>query len=243
MMKVKPGLTRCSRSVLDLLFPRLCGGCGERLALDERLVCARCQLALPLESQRDWDFNRRRALWDDHRQLVRMGALARYARDNVASELVRSLKFRRHYALGDWMGRTAVALLGDTNLFEGVDVLIPIPLTPARQHLRGFNQAEAIARGMAAELHIPVRTDVLVRLRDRESQTHFSLRRRLENADHVFALRTGEGLQGLHIMLVDDVMTTGTTMLGALEVLEQLPDVRISTFAWAWAHLPAPAHT
>lgn len=230
------------RSLTDLLFPRLCCGCGERLALGEQLVCSRCQLSLPLETNHDWDFNRRKALWIDHERLVRMGALTRYQRGNVASELVRSLKFRRHYLLGEWMGRTAVQLLRHTNLFEGVEVLVPIPLTRQRRFLRGFNQAEAIARGMASELGIPVRTDVLRRIYDRESQTHFTLAQRLENADHVFALQSDSDLAQRHVMVVDDVMTTGTTMLGAIEALEAVPTVRISTFVFAWVYMPAAAH-
>ena len=213
------------------------------MALHEHFVCARCQLDLPLESQRDWIYNRRKMLWDDHKQLVSIAALTRYDRGNIASEIVRSLKFRQQYKLGEWMGQMAVKMLRETALFEGVDCLIPIPLTDGRKHSRGFNQAEYIARGMATELHIPVRCHVLRRLRERESQTHFNLVERISNADHVFSLADASGLRGQHVMIVDDVMTTGTTMLGAIDCLETVPDIRISTFTWAWAHLTAPAHT
>ncbi len=230
-------------SLLDLLFPRTCCGCGERLARGEQLVCCTCQRELPLEKNLDWELNRRKMIWSSHKRLIRMGALAKYERDNIAAHLVRSLKFHRRYELGEWMGRLAARKLRATGLFDDVDCLIPIPLTRSRQHSRGFNQAEAIAKGMADELKIPIRTDVLRRTVNRESQTHFAVPQRLENAQRVFRLVRSEGLQGQHVMLVDDVMTTGTTMLGALEELEALPDVKISTFAWAWAHVPPVAHT
>ena len=230
-------------SLVDLLFPRLCCACGERLAIGENLVCAGCQLQLPLEVNHDWRYNRRRLIWSDHLQLERMGALTRYERGNRASMIVRNLKFRRQYELGAWMGRTAVQRLQGTGLFEGVDLLIPIPLSERRLHSRGFNQAELIARGMADELGIPIRTDVLKRVVARESQTHFAVPKRLGNAENVFKLITSDGLRGKHVMLVDDVMTTGTTMLGAIEVLEAIPDVRISTFTWAWAYVLPPVHT
>ena len=231
------------RSLGDMLFPRLCCGCGERLSIGEHFVCSTCQLHLPLEINHDWQFNQRRMIWSDHLQLFSVAALTRYERENIASHIVRSLKFHRRYELGDWMGRTAVLLLRDTGLFEGVDVLVPIPLSKRRLRSRGFNQAEAIAKGMTAALNIPVRTDVLKRMKDRESQTHFSVPQRLENADKVFHLNSTEGLQGKHVMIVDDVMTTGTTMLGAIELLEQVPDVRISTFAWSWVSVIPPVHT
>lgn len=229
-----------AQSLKDLLFPRLCGGCGHRLALGEQLVCARCQMTMPVETNQDWEYNRRKSQFE-YSCLIRMGAFTRYERGNVASEIVRNLKFRHHYELGEWMGRKAVLQLRDTHLFDTVDLLVPIPLTESRLHSRGFNQAEAIARGMAAELGIPVRPDILKRLRDRESQTHFTLVQRFENADHVFTLGPHNDVQGCHLMVVDDVMTTGTTMLGAIDVLKKIPDVRISTFAWAWAYVPAPA--
>lgn len=220
-----------------MLFPRLCGGCGERLSIGEQAVCTSCQLKLPLEKNHDWELNPRRVIWNDHQCLARMGALTKYERDNIASNIVRSLKFHRHYELGAWMGRTAVQLLRNTGLFDGIDLLIPIPLSKSRLHRRGFNQAEVIAQGMAQELGIPMRTDVLRRIIDRESQTHFEIPKRLNNADKVFRLNCADGLAGQHVMIVDDVMTTGTTMLGAIEELEAIPDIRISTFAWAWARI------
>ena len=227
-------IERWCQSCADFLLPRLCAGCGRQLALQERLVCAHCQLTLPLETNHDWLFNHRKMLWSDHTALQRMAALVRYERDNIASEIVRSLKFRRQYKLGDWMGRTAVKLLDDTGLFSDIDFLVPIPLTRQRLHVRGFNQAEAIARGISAESGIPLCTDVLRRLREKESQTHFTFVERLSNADHVFAASNYEALTNRHIMIVDDVMTTGATMLGAITALETIPDIHISTFAWAW---------
>ena len=90
---------------------------------------------------------------------------------------------------------------------------------------------------MGERLGIPVLTRSLRRVVERESQTHFTHDQRLLNARHVFELQEADGLEGRHVMLVDDVMTTGTTLLGALEVVEQVPRVRISCFAWAWVML------
>ena len=175
--------------------------------------------------------------WADHERLERIGALMRYEHGNVAAHIIHALKYYRHFELGPWMGRMAVERLVESGLFEGVDALLPLPLTRARRRFRGFNQAEYIACGMAEVLGIPVLTRTLRRVAERESQTHFTLNQRLQNARHVFELQEADGLEGRHVMLVDDVMTTGTTLLGALEVMEQLPDVRISCFAWAWVML------
>ena len=112
-------LKRWGREVLELLFPRQCCGCGQRLASGEQLVCMECQCCLPLETLRDWEFNRHKVALGSHPALFRVGALTRYDRTNISAELVRSLKFRRRHELGNWMGRVAAELLGDTGLFEG----------------------------------------------------------------------------------------------------------------------------
>jgi len=225
------------RSVKDMFLPRFCSGCGQRLALGEELVCSECIATLPLEVNYNWEYNQRMNRWATHERLVRVGAFTRYEHDNSAAHIIRSLKYNRRYLLGPWMGRTAAQHLASSGLFDGVDALVPLPLTPARRRYRGFNQAELIAQGMSEVLGVPVLTKVLKRTADRESQTHFSLQGRLTNASHVFEVDEVEGLGQKHLMLVDDVMTTGTTMLGAIEALEAHTDVSISCFAWAWVTL------
>lgn len=229
-------MSRLFRSLLDLLFPRTCCGCGRVLALDEQLVCPACLRGIGREKLHDWQCNPYFARLDAHEALVRVGAFAVYVRGSIAARLVQRLKYGRHYELGVWMGMWAARALQPTGLFEGVDALVPLPLTRRRQRWRGFNQSEMIAEGMARVLGLPVRTDILRRTLDRESQTHFHAERRRTNAARVFEA-TGTDVHGQHLMLVDDVMTTGTTMLGAIRALEGNADTRLSVFVFAWTPL------
>lgn len=172
-----------------------------------------------------------------------MGALCIYLRDNAAARLVHEVKYARNYELGLWMGRLAARRLGSSGLFEGVDALVPLPLSGKRRRHRGFNQAEAIAEGLGQELGIPIRDDLLFRKADRESQTHFRLADRFRNGQDIFSLVDGADARDCHLMLVDDVLTTGTTMMSAVTELEKLPGVHISTFAWAWVNLSSEVWT
>ncbi len=227
-------------SLLDLLFPRDCCSCGQSLARTEQFICPRCLMQLDRDTELDWQNNRRILLWREHQALQRMGAFAFFRRKSIAANMIHELKYHGQHELGVWMGHLAATELKDSGLFDGIELLVPIPLTWQRQMHRGFNQAERIAAGMSQVIGIPVETRVLRRLRNRESQTHFTLRQRLNNASHVFGL-TKEAHQrasGKSVMLVDDVMTTGTTMLSAIQAMEELPDVRLSAFAWSWVHLP-----
>ena len=225
--------------LFDFLFPRTCAICDTRLAFSEQFVCPRCLLELPFELvTSDWELNRHVFLWrSEHPSLVRMGALCIYHRENSAAHLVHSLKFEHNRHLGVWMGRLAAKRLAASGLFEDVDAFVPLPLSRQRQRSRGFNQAEAIAKGLSLQTGIPLRKDLLIRHANRESQTHFQLADRFRNGRDLFSLTAGAEASGQHLMLVDDVLTTGATMMSAVTALETLPEVRLSTFAWAWVNM------
>lgn len=230
---------RLGQEMIDLLLPRECPCCGQRLTIDEQVVCAECLMRLPWETKHDWTHNPRMVIRDGHPSLQRIGALMRYQRGNAASQIIRQLKFHHRPDLGLWMGRLAAKQLQASGLFDGVEVLVPIPLSRIHLFTRGFNQSEWIARGMAEALGITIRTDVLKRRKGHESQTHFTYEERLKNADNAFkSTAQVQTLAGHHVMLVDDVITTGATMLNAIRALEKTEGIRLSSFAWAW--LPHP---
>ena len=199
-------------------------------------MCPRCMMQLSLEQDYDWRNNQRMLFWREHTVLQRMGAFAQYRRKSIVAHIIHHLKYYHHYELGPWMGRWAATTLQPTGLFEGVDALVPIPLTTKRLHWRGYNQAEQLARGLSEVLGVEVRTDILRRVANRESQARLPLEYRRKNVRHIFSLNPDAHPEGLHLMLVDDVMTTGATMMAAIKELEQVPDIQISVFVWSWTH-------
>lgn len=237
------------RSLLDLLFPHSCCLCGRRLALHEKHVCPWCVRQFKLNPDINWIINSRMAPMYSHRAVQRIGAYAIYRREGAVARLIQRLKYSGRYELGQWMGRLAATELKDTGLFDDVDVLVPIPLSWRRRLRRGYNQSELLAKGISEVTGIPVRTDILRRTVHNMSQTRVEYMQRYTNACDIFALRprvSPDSLRGLHIMLVDDVMTTGTTMYSAIEVIDTIPEVSVSVFVWAWtrpqmSHLMPPA--
>ena len=157
-----------------------------------------------------------------------------FKQGGLAATLVHQLKYMGHPELGLWMGRLAATELTATDAFGGVDLLIPIPLTRRRFRQRGYNQAERIAAGISAITGIPVRADVLKRVMFHESQTHLTRDERMSNTSDAFRLVRPDVVAGRHVMLIDDVMTTGATMDGAIRQLKDVPQIHISVFAWAW---------
>ena len=229
-------------SMLDLMLPRYCCGCGERLALGEKAICARCVAEIPpFDEAADMG----RASVNDllqHPRIGFIGAFATYRRKNLTARLVHSLKYYRNHYAGIVMGQMAAlarqrqAGSGGADIFEGVDMLVPIPVTWRRLIQRGYNQAEHIARGIGMATGIPVRTDVLRRCRHTESQTHFEFHERMDRQAGIFALARGgaERVGGRCVMLIDDVITTTATMRAATSVVLGCKDTSVRWYAWSW---------
>lgn len=127
------------------------------------------------------------------------------------------------------------AELLDSGFFEGVDVIIPIPLHKKKQQIRGYNQSECIARGIAAVTGIAVCVESVVRRKNTETQTRKSVFERWENVDGIFELNHADSLTGKHILIVDDVLTTGATTIACASQLAEVEGIRISVLTLAMA--------
>lgn len=221
------------RCLADLFFPRFCMGCGNRLRADETQVCPVCASRL-FRLRLDWTDNFRLESWFAVLPVSRVVGFTLFKQGGLAATLVHQLKYNGHPDLGVWMGRLAASELLATGAFSGVDLILPIPLSRLRFRHRGYNQAERIAAGISQVTGIPLRNDVLKRVVNRESQTHLNREQRMTNTIDVFRLDRPDAVVGHHVMLIDDVITTGTTMDGAIRLLKDIPQIRISVFAWAW---------
>ena len=119
-------------------------------------------------------------------------------------------------------------------IFSGIDVIIPIPLHKKKQQIRGYNQSEWIARGIAAVTGIPIDTELILRKKNTETQTRKSVFERRDNVEGIFELQHPETLAGKHILIVDDVLTTGSTTLACASCLVNVEGIRISILRWQW---------
>lgn len=223
--------------ILDLFFPRTCPMCGNRLVGDEETLCVVCNLHLPRTDTWQHPYGNEMAKMFWHLLPVeRCGALFYYQSHSIPSILVYKLKYGNRPDIGVALGR----LLADegewTGFYEGIDAIVPIPLTKERMKKRGYNQSEYIARGISERTGLPVWNDVVMRNTFTESQTHKSRWERQWNVDQVFSLckpylpdgDRNAALQGKHLLVVDDVCTTGATILACCTALKKAGDMRFS---------------
>lgn len=218
------------RRVMDLVAPRSCCVCENRLAPEEEYVCLGCNLHLPRTGHalHPYDNDMAKAFWGRVRHIERAAALIFHHSGSEASYPIYRLKYMHRPNLGPTLGRMMAEEMGAHGFFEGIDLIVPVPLSRERQAERGYNQSELIARGMAEATRLRVETDILFREEYRGSQTTRGRWERNANVEHAFALRNGDKIRNCHILLVDDIVTTGATLCACAQVLEQVEGVRIS---------------
>lgn len=222
------------RDLAALFFPPHCAVCGEPLAEGERTVCTLCRATAPLTGfWREADNPVFRKCWG----LVpveRASGFLYFVHGSGWRRLIHGFKYRGAWRTARDMGAWYGGYLAASGLYDDVDVVVPLPLHPFKRCRRGYNQSEYIAEGIAARLGVGVDRRSVRRRRNTASQALKPRRERARNVEGAFAVRRPERLAGRHVLLVDDVMTTGSTLLScAAEILRAVPDCRVSIAALA----------
>lgn len=219
-----------------LLFPPQCFVCGSPLPLSREYLCVCCEAGLA-RSGYAHDANPIGDLMLSVAGGRRGTAWLRYEPGNSVASVIHDFKYRGFPRLARHMGRMAAGALRDAGIFAGVDLLLPVPLHRSKERRRGYNQAAMIARGISRATGISVGRQ-LVALRSHDTQTRLSAAERRANVAGIFGVRHPETLGGRHVLIVDDVFTTGATMLSAADTLAACgaPGLTISYLALATAH-------
>jgi ComF family protein len=209
------------KDFIDLIFPRNCALCKRALFDFEPCLCTICQGMLPKANfhLRPFDnelTSKLQGLMPVHRVM----AFLRFTKKGKSQTLLHLLKYKNKPELGEELGRLYGLSLLDNGFGGAWDVLVAVPLHPLKKQRRGYNQSECFARGLSKVLGIPYR-ELLVRKKFTTTQTNKSRLERLENVEEVFALNEGQVTQGLRILLVDDILTTGATLCGCAQTLLQ----------------------
>jgi len=222
--------------LLDFVSPRLCVVCGRRLTITEQIICASCNLHLPRTGfQHDPLRNVMAKMFWGRIPVERVAALFYYEAGSQTGQLVYDLKYHDSPEIGVTMGRLMASEFMIDGFFEGIDVVVPVPLAKKRQRQRGYNQSQMLAQGVSEVTGLPIYNKVLRRTRFEGSQTQMGRWERLENVENVFELKDPASLQGRHVLLIDDVVTTGATMVACAREILKAEGVRISLLALGFA--------
>ena len=217
----------------ELFFPRCCVVCEERLARSEEFLCFKCLSSLP-RSNTQINNEMEKGLWGKI-PVERAHSFLYYTKGGDVRKLLYELKYYRNPKIGHYLGRCMAEELVPTGFFDGIDYIIPVPLHKKKQETRGYNQSEQLAAGISSVVGCEVLDDVLIRVKQADTQTRKGHYERWINVKDVFDYVPSRDLSGKHILLLDDVFTTGATIVACADVLKQIPDLRISVLTLALA--------
>lgn len=224
------------RRLLDLIAPRACVVCGKRLAIEEEIICSVCNFHLPRTyfAQDAYENEMARLFWG-RIPVERCAAWMYYQAHASSAYVVYSLKYFQRPDIGTIIGRMMAQEFHQENFFDDIEAIIPIPLAHERERQRGYNQSDTIAQGISEVTGIPIMNDIITRKRFSSSQTQKDRWTRTENVEGVFELIHGEQIQGKHVLLIDDVVTTGATICSCGKELCKAGNVKISVAAIGFA--------
>ena len=217
----------------ELLFPRYCKVCGQRLMRSEQHLCLGCLLDLPRTHYEQQPENLLMQHFLEWPEVVRATAYFYYYKEGKYSGLIHHLKYYDHPEVGTYFGRLAANELRQSGFFDDIDLIIPVPLSKKKQRKRGYNQCDYIARGISEATGIAVETRCIERTIDTDTQTRKGSAERWKNTEGVFHVTESTLFKNKHVLVVDDVSTTGSTLHACISALLTVPGVHISVFALA----------
>ena len=218
-------------SMKDLFFPRCCPLCGHMIAGSE-VFCADCIKHLPRTEQANHRANMTETLFNHEQKFVRGAAFLFFEKEAPIQNAIHQMKygmFADPY-IGYALACEAAVEFMQSDFFDGIDVLMPVPLHPKRLRERGFNQAEWICMALSEVTCIPMDTTHLIRVLNNKHQAQTAGQKRTDNVKNIFAVNHPEDLYDKHVLLVDDVITTGATLQACINVLRPIRKCRFSVF-------------
>jgi ComF family protein len=205
-------LTELLNNFVNLFYPKHCVVCGESLMQHEDFFCLECFLKLPKTNYHLNTDNQAIDRFSGKISLERAGAFLYYNKGGVGQKLVAEIKYKGNRNLGEWIGAYMATEWMASHFFDGIDYLVPVPLHRSKEKKRGFNQAEKIARGISRITGIQVEMENVFRKKANATQTRKGLFERWKNTQNIFEQKDTELFLGKHILIVDDVLTTGSTL-------------------------------
>jgi ComF family protein len=210
--------------------------CGQRLTVSEEIICSKCNFHLPRTGfQQDPYENEMAKLFWHQIPIERATALFYYEAHSETANILYELKYKSHPEIGEVMGRLVAKELQPSGFFDGIDGIVPIPLAKKRQRQRGYNQSLEIARGISEITNLPIYNKVVRRNVFEGSQTNKGRWERNENVEKVFEMTDETAIHGKHLLIIDDVVTTGATVIACAKELCKAGNVKISVLSLGFA--------
>lgn len=221
-------LTQLKEAVLHLAFPHVCEGCGTDVLEDQHELCLHCLSQLPLTRYEQFSPNPVEKILEVRMSIQHAAGILYFTKESLVQQLMHQFKYKGNKELGIYLGRFIGHSLKTSPLYQDVDCIVPLPLHPTKEKRRGYNQATILCEGISEVLGKPLLRKAIVRTTFTESQTRKNRVERWQNMEGRFAVEAPGQLKGKHVLLVDDVITTGATLEACGRVILEQEGARLS---------------
>lgn len=215
----------------ELFFPRLCICCQNRLIAEELHMCFSCLNKIPRTNHLSVNNNKLEDFFAGRFPFQRIASFALFVKEGSIQKIIHEFKYKNNPDLAKYMGELCGKEISFTKFFVGVDVIVPIPLHNNKLKKRGYNQSLLIAEGISQIINKPVNSENLIRKTDNPAQAKSSRLERWENTEGIFEIVDKDIFEGKHVLLIDDVITTGSTIEVCSKLILQCQDTKISVYA------------
>jgi ComF family protein len=224
------------KHLLDIIYPRSCEACGDSLLGGENLICIKCLIELPrTNSHKEEIESISRRFWGKI-PVENTVTFLKFSQKGKVQKMIHALKYRNKHELGVLLGKLYGAELKSVEFEKKIDLLLGVPLHPTKFIQRGYNQADSIAEGLSSVFEVPYNTEAVKRATYTDSQTKKSRIERFQNVENIFEVVDAEIIKDKRIAIVDDVLTTGSTIESLAAILLDVgcKDISIITIAAAY---------
>lgn len=223
------------KALINLFFPKVCYACLNLLGDNEDTICVDCRNDLPVTNFHFENNDTVKKVLYGRVKIEHATALFRFEKKGLVQQLIHGLKYKNYenigFILGNWLGNE----LREIDDYNSIDIVIPVPLHKKKLKKRGYNQVAKFGQQISRALNTEYRDDVLVKITNNKSQSKKGRLARWINSEELFAIKNIESIENKHILLVDDIITTGATLEACSNVLNQAKNVKISIATMAIA--------
>ena len=223
------------KSIVNLFFPKVCSGCNSFLLTNENVICTICRHDIPLTNHHLNPDNDASKKFYGRIPILHASALFYFHKKGIVQQLIHNLKYKGHEEIGSIIGEWYAEDLSKTDFIQTVDEIIPVPLHTRKLKERGYNQVTTFGRALSSSLKLPYNDCLLNRNKYSKTQSKKNLLGRTEGIETVFDVTYTEQDHDKHFLLIDDVITTGSTLEACSRALLKIPGARISIVCMAMA--------
>lgn len=223
--------------LINFFYPDVCAACNNGLFKGENVICTPCLYHLPKTNFHILPGNAVEKQFWGKVNVYSATALYYFNKGERVQHLVHRLKYFSDKEVGVFTGKILGTDLLKSDRFVTIDAIVPVPLHANKLRTRGFNQSDFFAKGLSEAMNVPFISDYLIRLKATSTQTRKSRFSRFENVNRVFGVNPVAPFTPSHILLVDDVITTGSTLAACADVLLEVPGMKVSIATIAYARL------